>query len=196
MIETAKIMSGWGFLRDGEKGERSESRLVGFLAGVHEPGTQTVLGKPYHDKKNFDRKSKGKSKLRQLVADLVRHPACIEFISAKLCQHFVTDNPTARMIAPVQEAWRKSDGHLPTIHKAVMAVAWDYADKTQKFQAPETWFLQSARIFGTGLAARPAGFHHGPDRKADQGPAGPAKAASRVGASALSGETAKWLSRY
>lgn len=158
VIETAKIMSGWGFLRDGKKGERVESRLVGFVPGVHEPGTQTVLGKPYHDKQNYDQKTKGKFKLRQLVADLVRHPACIEFISAKLCQHFVTDKPTPQIIAPVKEAWRKSDGHLPTIHKAVMAVAWDYAGKTQKFQAPETWFLQSARILGLDWPRAPQDF--------------------------------------
>ena len=40
VIETAKIMSGWGFLRDGKKGERVESRLVGFVPGVN-PLTST-----------------------------------------------------------------------------------------------------------------------------------------------------------
>jgi len=158
VIETAKIMSGWGFLRDGKKGERVESRLVGFTASVHEPGVQTVLGKEYHDKQNFNQKTKGKSKLRQLVADLVRHPACIDFISAKLCQHFITDNPTPQMIAPVKEAWHKSDGHLPTIHQAVMAVAWEFADETRKFQAAETWFLQSARILGLDWPMAPQNF--------------------------------------
>ena len=158
VIETAKIMSGWGFLRDGKQGERVESRLVGFVPGVHEPGTQMVLGKSYDDKQNYDRKTKGQSKLRQLVADLVRHPACMEFISAKLCQHFITDNPTARMVAPVIEAWQESDGDLPTIHKAVMAVAWQFAGETRKFQAPETWFLQSARILGMDWPADPQAF--------------------------------------
>ena len=33
------------------------------------------------------------------------------------------------MIAPIVSAWEQSDGNLPTIHKALLKVVYDYADK-------------------------------------------------------------------
>ena len=46
-----------------------------------------------------------------------------------MCRHFLTDNPTEDMIAPIVSAWEKSEGNLPTIHKALLKVVYDYADK-------------------------------------------------------------------
>ena len=58
---------------------------------------------------------------------------CIEFVSTKLCRHFITDEPTSEMINPVIEAWDKSNGNLIEIHKAVIKQAFKYNDTTHKF---------------------------------------------------------------
>ena len=52
------------------------------------------------------------------------------------------------MMAPIISAWEKSDGNLPTIHKALLKVIYDYADKKAKFQNPEIWMLQMVHMVG------------------------------------------------
>ena len=46
------------------------------------------------------------------------------------------------------KAANKSDGNLPTIHKALLKVVYDYADKEVKFQNPEVWMLQMVHMVG------------------------------------------------
>ena len=48
----------------------------------------------------------------KVVKDLVEHPACINFISYKLCNHFVTQNPAPEIVNPVISAWKNSKGDL------------------------------------------------------------------------------------
>ena len=50
------------------------------------------------------------------------------------------------MKQPIIDAFKKSDGHIPEIHKAAIKVAFEYNDKFKKFQTPENWFIQVAKI--------------------------------------------------
>jgi uncharacterized protein (DUF1800 family) len=54
--------------------------------------------------------------------------------------------PTKEMKQPIIDAFKKSDGHLPEIHKAAIKVAFEYNDKYKKFQTPENWLIQVAKI--------------------------------------------------
>ena len=85
--------------------------------------------------------------LRKVIKDLVRHPSCIEFISHKLCNHFVTQNPSSEIVNPVINAWKKSEGDLKTIHTEVIKQAYKYSP-LKKFQQPETWFIQFIKMGG------------------------------------------------
>ncbi len=68
-----------------------------------------------------------------LSKTFVIHKSCREFIAKKLCQHFITDEPSQEMIDPIIQAWVKSDGFLPEIHKATMKVAFEYGNKHKNF---------------------------------------------------------------
>ena len=50
------------------------------------------------------------------------------------------------MKQPIIDAFKKSDGNLTEIHKAAIKVAFDYNDKYKKFQTPENWFIQVAKL--------------------------------------------------
>ena len=102
-----------------------------------------VLGKKYKQ-----RGLSPKNKLIDVLKDLSNHPETRRFIAFKLCRHFLTDNPTEEMIAPIISAWEKSDGNLPTIHKALLKVVYDHADNQAKFQNPEIWMLQMVHMVG------------------------------------------------
>ena len=46
----------------------------------------------------------------------------------------------------VMDTWKQSDGDLPTIHKAVVEIAFKNPQFNRKFLMPETWWLQASRM--------------------------------------------------
>ena len=50
------------------------------------------------------------------------------------------------MKAPIIKAFKDSDGYLPEIHKAAIKVIFEQNKKYKKFQTPENWFIQLAKI--------------------------------------------------
>lgn len=135
VIHTAYILSGW-------KHKWTEGRKkfnpVRFDWYSHQPGKKIVMGKTYEG---------GKEGLRALTDDLANHSACKNFIATKLCRHFITDNPTEKMIRPIINAWNKSNGALPAIHKAVVKLTYEYSGIEKKFSQTETWVEQLARMY-------------------------------------------------
>ena len=77
---------------------------------------------------------------------LSEHPSCREFIAYKLCRYLITDYPTKEMTDPIVNAWEKSGGYLPEVHKAAIEVAFRFNDEYSKFQNPENWWLQMSRM--------------------------------------------------
>ena len=140
VVQLSYIMAGWEH-RHSKK--RKECNPVKFNQKKHEPGNHKVLGKTYKQ-----RGLSPKNKLLDVLKDLAAHPQTRRFIAFKLCRHFITDNPTEDMIAPIVDAWEKSDGNLPIIHKALLKVIFDHSDKEEKFQNPEIWMLQMVHMVG------------------------------------------------
>ncbi len=134
VIQLAYIMTGWQ-QKWGKK--RLETGNVWFNAEYHQPGKKNVLGKEY---------KRGKKSLAVVIRDLVNHPNCREFLAERLCRYFITDEPTKEMKKPIIEAFKKSDGHLTEIHKAAIKVAFEYNNKFKKFQTPENWLIQVAKL--------------------------------------------------
>jgi len=144
VIQMTYVMTGWQQKWDPK---RLESGDVWFNFEMHQPNEKIILGKTYV--------AASKRELYNVINDLVHHPNCKRFIATKLCRHFITDNPTEDMIIPVIQAWEKSDGFLPEIHKAVVKTAFEYTSTTKKFQQPETWALQMVRMFGLYWIPKP-----------------------------------------
>ena len=139
VIQMTYVMTGWQYKWSQSKLETGD---IWFNFKHHEPNSKIIMGKTY--------KADGKRELFAVIKDLVNHPSCKKFIATKLCRHFITDYPTEEMITPVIKAWDQSGGSLPVIHKAVVKSAFDYSSTNRKFQQPETWALQMARMFGFG----------------------------------------------
>ena len=134
VIQLAYIMTGW----EHKYGKKSlETGNVWFNSEHHQPGKKTVLGKEY---------KRGKKTLAVVIKDLVNHPNCRDFVAERLCRFLITDEPTKEMKQPIIDAFKKSDGYIPEIHKAAIKVAFEYNDKYKKFQTPENWFIQVAKI--------------------------------------------------
>jgi len=143
VIQMTYVMTGWQSKWTKSKLETGD---IWFNYEHHQPNEKKILGKIY--------KAQGKHELFSVIKDLVNKEECKKFIATKLCRHFITDNPSEEMIKPVIEAWNKSGGYLPAIHKAVIKSAYENADMCKKFQQPETWILQISRMFGLGWVPR------------------------------------------
>ena len=147
VVALSYIMAGWGMTYSKK---REECNPVKFNPDKHEPGVHHVLGKGY--------KQKGissKSKIFDCIEDLCAHPSTRRHISWKLVRHFVTDDPTEEMIAPLVKAWEDTDGDLPSVYKALVQVVYDHTGTHKKFLNPETWFLQCIRISGANWPPTP-----------------------------------------
>ena len=140
VVQLSYIMAGWEHRHTKKRQECNEVR---FNQKKHEPGNHKVLGKVYKQ-----RGLSPKNKLIDVLKDLASHTETRRFIAYKLCRHFITDNPTEAMMDPIMVAWKKTDGDLPSIHKALLKVVYDYAEKEEKFQNPEVWMLQMVNMVG------------------------------------------------
>ena len=134
VIQLAYIMTGW---QHRWSKQNLETGNVWFNSEYHQRGKKTVLGKEY---------KRGKKALAAVIKDLVNHPNCRDFVAERLCRYLITDEPTKEMKQPIIDAFKKSDGHLTEIHKAAIKVAFEYNNKFKKFQTPENWFIQAAKI--------------------------------------------------
>ncbi len=134
VIQLAYIMTGW---QQRWSKKNLETGNVWFNSEYHQRGKKNVLGKEY---------KKGKKGLANVIKDLVNHPNCREFVADRLCRYLITDEPTKEMKQPIIDAFKKSDGYLPEIHKAAIKVTFEFNNKYKKFQTPENWFIQVAKI--------------------------------------------------
>ena len=134
VIQLAYIMTGW---QQRWSKKNLETGNVWFNSEYHQRGKKNVLGKEY---------KKGKKGLANVIRDLVNHPNCRDFVAERLCRYLITDEPTKEMKQPIIDAFKKSDGYLPEIHKAAIKVTFEFNKKYKKFQTPENWFIQVAKI--------------------------------------------------
>ena len=134
VIQLAYIMTGW---QHKWSKKNLETGNVWFNSEYHQPGKKNVLGKEY---------KKGKKTLAVVIKDLVNHPNCRDFVAERLCRFLITDEPIKEMKQPIIDAFKNSDGFIPEIHKAAIKVAFEYNDKYKKFQTPENWLIQVAKI--------------------------------------------------
>ena len=133
----AQALTGWsvgggrGRLAQGEPG------TFVFRDAVHEPGAKTLLGKRYSED--------GERQARAVLEDLAQHPATAKHIATKLVRHFIADEPPARDVERIAKIFRDSDGHLPTVHRAVLELESAWTSAAPKFKTPHEFVVSTFR---------------------------------------------------
>lgn len=140
----AAMITGWTYerprLRDLVResgGERSGAELFEFEAAAHEPGPKTLLGRTYPQQ--------GLAQGEAALADLARHPSTARFVAAKLCRHYIADQPPARAVAQVERAFARSDGDLRATMEALVDCEEAWEIPFAKFKRPEEYALTVLR---------------------------------------------------
>ena len=101
----------------------------------HEPGGRTVMGRRYADDGAAD----------AVLAALAADPRTARRLSRKIAAHFVADDPPSALCARLEAAWRRSDGDLGEVARALIAApeAWDPTPR--KLKTPYEFLVSSWR---------------------------------------------------
>lgn len=150
----AAIITGWTYerprLRDlvtDAIATRNGLDLFEFDEAAHEPGPKTLLNRTYAQT--------GVAQGEAALSDLARHPSTAHFIAAKLCRHFIADDPPAAAVARVERAFREHEGDLREAVNAVVDSPEAWETPFQKFKRPEEYAISALRA--ANLSSLPAG---------------------------------------
>jgi uncharacterized protein (DUF1800 family) len=118
VTEVAKVFTGWTLKRPLLGGEFE------FDGRKHEPETKAVLGHQI--------KSKGEDEGKQVLHMLAHHPSTAHFVSLKLAQRFVADDPPPALVDRMAKKFLDSDGNIREVLRTL-------------FHAPEFWAPRAYR---------------------------------------------------
>ena len=154
----AQVLAGWGIdfgeeLSNMREKTGSNNHWNAYKKRWAEPGPKKVMGQTIYA---------GRSGLRQLTDFLASHDHTINYISTKLCHHFISDSPTKAHIESVKSVWHQSNGDLNTIHTQVLKLAINSSDA--KFLWPMTWLFQVVRLSGATYFKGWENTHHYDDK--------------------------------
>jgi uncharacterized protein (DUF1800 family) len=106
--EVARCFTGWTIDRPYQGGG------FVFRPWMHDGGSKTVLGVTIAA-------GGGIADGRQVIALLSRHPSTARFISRKLAQRFVSDNPPPALVERLAQVFLRTDGEIAAVLRALFA---------------------------------------------------------------------------
>jgi uncharacterized protein (DUF1800 family) len=132
----SRILTGWsiGRLQDPNPGH------FHFYDPIHEPGPKTLLGRTYQEA--------GMPEGIAAIRDIARHPSTAHHIARKLAIHFVSDQPSAGVVARLATAFRESNGDLRVLTEALIDTPEAWSLYQQKVKTP--WDLVVSATIATG----------------------------------------------
>ncbi|MBB3590912.1 uncharacterized protein (DUF1800 family) [Rhizobium sp. BK529] len=115
-----------------------------FRPQISEPGEYQVLGVSYGGAKRT------RKDYLAMLDDLAAHPKTAEHISRKLAVHFISDQPPQEMIQVMSETWKKTDGELSAVYRAMLDHPAAWADEGAKARQPFDYIVTGLRALNSG----------------------------------------------
>ncbi|MBE9031010.1 DUF1800 domain-containing protein [filamentous cyanobacterium LEGE 11480] len=141
-VETlARVLTGWGLANY----RRSTDTGFYFDARRHDVQPKVVLGQQLTQT--------GEQEGEAALDLLASHPSTAKFISFKLAQYFVTDNPPQRLVDRLQKRFQATQGNI----RAVLATLfqsdefWDERYFQKKYKTPYRYMISAVRSAGIDI---------------------------------------------
>lgn len=155
--EVARCLTGWSVNpRTGE---------FQFYPNRHDDGEKIVLGQRIP--------AGGGIRDGEKVLDiLASRPATATYVSRKLCQRFVSDEPPAALVNRCAQVWARTDGDLRAVIRAIVTSPefFSRAAYRQKIKSPFEYVVSSVRALGGTVELEPrAALRNAGFRPAAQG---------------------------
>ncbi|MGD0932163.1 MAG: DUF1800 domain-containing protein [Candidatus Korobacteraceae bacterium] len=118
VTQVARVFTGWTIEEPRQGGD------FVYRPRLHEPGEKVVLGHKIKDS--------GENEGREVLEILAHHSSTARFISTKLAQRFVSDDPPKSLIDAMSKTFLKTDGDLRAVLETM-------------FHSPEFWAPEAYR---------------------------------------------------
>jgi uncharacterized protein (DUF1800 family) len=144
VIEVARAFTGWSLDRP-----RRGGGFV-FHEWAHDPGPKTVLG---HALPAGGGEGDGEGVLHFLAT----HPSTARFVSTKLAQRFVADDPPESLVAKMEETWRLTDGDIREVLHTLLESEefWDPVVFGAKVKTPFELLASTLRALDADVPPEP-----------------------------------------
>ena len=141
VTEFAKVLTGWthGGMVPKKYRDRVHGEFV-FRAVMHEPGTKQVLGRSYREN--------GVEEGLAVLRDLAAHPSTARFLARKLVRHFVADDPPAKAVQRIEQAYLESNGDLARVSQALIELEDPWQAPLTKVKSPYELVISTLRGVG------------------------------------------------
>jgi uncharacterized protein (DUF1800 family) len=140
VTEFALALTGWSASVMVAAARDQTPGTFAFRSAFHEPGSRTIMGKTYDQQ--------GEEQARAVLVDLGSAPATATHIATKLARHFVADTPPITVVERLSDAFRRSDGDLPTVYRALIDATEAWKPQPMKFKTPWEWIISALRAIG------------------------------------------------
>ena len=147
--ELARVLTGHGVnlsdtppkLRPEQSAQYVRDGLYEFHPGRHDFGNKTLL--------SHGIRGRGAAELDEVLDLLAMHPATARFVSRKLAQQLLADEPPARLLDDMAQAWARSQGQIGSV-LGVLVRAPEFtvaftASAPTKFKDPMHFVVSSVR---------------------------------------------------
>jgi len=126
-------ISGWSVNRENKKHKLGFQ----FRRSAHEPGVRKVLGKNYTDT--------GVEQGQDILRDLARHEKTAEFVSYKLAQYLIADEPPQALVAAMTKTWIKTQGDIKAVVSTLVKHAQSWDVEAKKYKTPREFIVSALR---------------------------------------------------
>ncbi len=144
--ELARVLTGLGVnltdnkpkLKPTQEAQYRRDGLTEFNPARHDFGEKQLLG--------LTVKGEGYAELDQVLDALAKHPSTARFVSRKLAQYFVADEPPPGLVERMAERWLQSDGRIADVLRAMVASPEFEASLGRKFKDPTHYVVSAVRL--------------------------------------------------
>jgi uncharacterized protein (DUF1800 family) len=144
VIAVARCFTGWTI----QNGRRGEGPGSGFWYNdkVHDKGEKVVLGVTIPA-------GGGEDDAQKVLDILAHHPSTAHFISRKLAQRFVADNPPPALIERMAKTFHEKDGDLREVMKTMLNSKefWSQGAWRAKMKSPLEMIASAVRATGADV---------------------------------------------
>jgi uncharacterized protein (DUF1800 family) len=144
--ELARVLTGLGVnltdnrpkLKPQQEARYRRDGLTEFNPARHDDGDKTLLG--------ITVKGQGEAELDQVLDLLARHPSTARFVSRKLAQYFVADEPPPALVERMAARWQQSGGRVADVLRAMVGSPEFEASLGRKFKDPMHYVVSAVRL--------------------------------------------------
>jgi uncharacterized protein (DUF1800 family) len=139
--EVARAFTGWGI-----RAIRADGGEIGsfvFQERLHDKTEKTVLGKKL-------KAGRGMEDGEDVLDLLARHPSTAKYVSFRLAQKFVADEPPSSLVDRMAQTFLRSDGNLKAVMEAMLKSEefWSQGAYRTKIKSPLQMVVSAVRATG------------------------------------------------